>query len=99
MESVWDGVSPFYVDKGDKIEMYIEYYDPGLEGRAVCCSMVCIGIRFHCQGIESVWSGYLQDAGVCNSFNLAAVYLDGLDLRSYYLYFYNQREFYNRSGA
>lgn len=99
MESLWDGTSPFYVDKGDKIAVYIEYYDPDLEGRAVCCNVFYIGIRFLCQGIESVWSGYVQDDCSYNRFDLAAVYLDGLDLRSYYLYYLNQWEFYIRSGV
>ena len=82
----WDGKSPISIDEGDEVTIWITYYDEQNAGKAyaICAPLFVIYFAtnegsFYSLGVRHIRSSW-------SPYELCAVYLDGLDLRSCFVY-------------
>ena len=82
----WDGKSPVYIDEGDEVSIWVTCSDKYNAGKANVRCEICTVLYFStvagryyapaAQSFTTSWSPY----------ELCAIFLDGLDLRSYFIY-------------
>ena len=86
VDMLWDGKSPVYIDEGDEVSIWITCSDKYNAGKANVRSEICTVLYFStkagsfyapaARSIVTSWSPY----------ELCAVFLEGLDLRNYFIY-------------
>ena len=82
----WDGKSPVYIDEGDEVSIWVTCCDEYNAGKANVRSEICTVLYF------STKTGNLYDASnrsvrtSWSPYELCAVFLDGVDLRNYFIY-------------
>ncbi len=87
----WDGSTDLHLDKEDSVILRISMYDPNMAGLANYCTMDYFVLYYTTETSEAYatfGSGRYTDQSY---FDWCAIYLDGLDLRSYYIYHENVR--------
>lgn len=84
----WNGDSRYDVDEGDRITLLVSLYDPRIVGKAEYLSTVHLVYEYTVDGETISVPIGLELKREQNLYDLCAMYLDGVDLRSYYVDFY-----------
>lgn len=98
MESVWDGSSDLTIDQGERLTLFISLYLPEMAGAENYCGTVYLPLEFEAEGQSSVVPFYTSFLEERNPYELCAQYLDGIDIQSYYVDYYNIWQTYVREG-
>ena len=82
----WDGNSPLYLESGAKVCLWVECCDTRISGNAISRIQISFILRYsiEAENFYTVTSWGVRTEWPC--FDLCAVFLDGVDLRSYYVY-------------
>jgi len=85
MDVIWDGVSPFPVSSGTKIDMYVDAFLPDLADRPTGYGEYWYAVEFTVAGephATPIYNSY--SLGDNNMIDLCVQFWDGVSLRSYY---------------
>lgn len=87
MDYLWDGQTPLPVEGGLTVSLRTTFYDPRLQDM-VPEGKLYFFLEYEYQGKHGVSVTELGLHRNANFYELAAIYLDGIDVRSYYEEFY-----------
>lgn len=96
LDMQWDGASDLYIDKGNSVQMYFNCYDPDMAGKLNYRNTIRFRLDYSCKSETYTFVNGLFIDEELNPFDMAAMYLEGIDLKSYFVDYYNVWESYQK---